>query len=261
MGDASRSLLSRDVRRRGGRRDSRGLADEAIFLSESAITLCHRVTSVQPTFVESGSTSSLGADLVVYHASGHADFSDLRIALGDGILSGDHGREIELARQIESNSAEIDSYQAELNAERGRLIENSYLGRFGKTCEPVFHAVGWDWKIGVGVVASFPAREVIIATLGTIYSLGGDVDENSEGLQSQLKSAQWPDGRPVFNVVTAVSIMVFFALCAQCAATLMTIRQETQTWRWPIFTFVYMTGLAYFAAWLVFVVGTRIAAS
>jgi ferrous iron transport protein B len=118
--------------------------------------------------------------------------------------------------------------------------------------------VGWDWKIGVGVIASFPAREVIIATLGTIYSLGGDVDEQSDSLRSQLLESKWPDGRPVFNVVTAVSLMVFFALCAQCAATLMTIRYETQTWRWPIFTFVYMTSLAYFGAWLVYVIGSRL---
>ncbi len=102
-----------------------------------------------------------------------------------------------------------------------------------------------DWKIGVGVIAAFPAREVIIATLGTIYSLGGDIDEESDSLREQLQASTWPDGRPVFNMVTALSIMVFFALCAQCAATLMTIYRETQSWWWPLFTFAYMTTLAY----------------
>jgi ferrous iron transport protein B len=183
-----------------------------------------------------------------------------------------HQREIELAQAIEAKQVnfdpasmtpeelaiqerELQQLKTEHNQECGRVIEQSFLGRFGKSVAPIFHSVGWDWKIGVGVIASFPAREVVIATLGTIYSLGGEVDENDEGLQQQLKSATWPDGRPVFTLTTAISLMVFFALCAQCAATLMTIRQETQTWTWPIFTFVYMTGLAYFGAWLVFMIG------
>ncbi len=190
-----------------------------------------------------------------------------------GYFPGNHQLEIATANEIEAKQSDllleadanakaaieqsILALQHELNEEKGRLIETSYLGRFGKTLEPVFLTVGWDWKIGVGVIASFPAREVIIATLGTIYSLGGDVNENDDSLKSQLLASTWPDGRPVFNSVTAISLMVFFALCAQCAATLMTIRYETQTWRWPIFTFLYMTGLAYFGAWLVYVVGSR----
>lgn len=166
----------------------------------------------------------------------------------------------ELAKDLEATPIElnpqIEEWTIQVNHERSRLIESSYLGRFGKSLEPVFHAVGWDWKIGVGVIAAFPAREVIIATLGTIYSLGSDIDESSDSLKEQLQASTWPDGRPVFNLVTALSIMVFFALCAQCAATLMTIYRETQSWWWPVFTFLYMTGLAYFGAWLVYTIGT-----
>jgi ferrous iron transport protein B len=157
--------------------------------------------------------------------------------------------------QTENNNAEVISKR--INELRASSIEQSFLGRFGRSIEPVFHAVGWDWKIGVGVIASFPAREVIIATLGTIYSLGGDVDEGSDSLAEQLRASKWPDGRPVFTWVTATSIMVFFALCAQCAATLVAIKRETITWFWPVFTFVYMTTLAYFSAMLVYVVGSR----
>jgi len=186
----------------------------------------------------------------------------------------DHRREISMTNDLELALAALNRTQSpakadgllpdnvanlkrSINEERGRLIQASYLGRFGHALEPVFHAVGWDWNIGVGVIASFPAREVIIATLGTIYSLGGEIDEESDTLRSQLQASTWPDGRPVFNAVTAISLMVFFALCAQCAATLMTIRYETQSWRWPIFTFVYMTSLAYLGAWLVYVIGSR----
>ena len=134
-----------------------------------------------------------------------------------------------------------------------QLLANSFLGRFGKVIEPVVKPLGWDWRIGVGVLASFPAREVIVATLGTIYSLGGDVDEKSQGLQSALQSANWPDGRPVYSIPVAMSIMVFFALCAQCASTLMVIRRETNHWGWAGFTFVYMTVLAYIGAWIAYV--------
>ncbi|MCY2976926.1 MAG: ferrous iron transport protein B [Planctomycetota bacterium] len=158
---------------------------------------------------------------------------------------------------VSTSDVHVEAISMRINKLRATSIEQSFLGRFGRSIEPVFHAVGWDWKIGVGVIASFPAREVIIATLGTIYSLGSDVDEGSESLAEQLRASKWPDGRPVFTWVTALSIMVFFALCAQCAATLVAIKRETKTWFWPVFTFVYMTALAYFSAMLVFVVGSQ----
>jgi len=177
----------------------------------------------------------------------------------------DHREENQLVAKLEAidqqalqpENENVEAISTRINELRASSIEQSFLGRFGRSIEPVFHAVGWDWKIGVGVIASFPAREVIIATLGTIYSLGGDVDEGSDTLAEQLRASKWPDGRPVFTWVTAMSIMVFFALCAQCAATLVAIKRETITWFWPVFTFVYMTTLAYFSAMLVYVVGSR----
>lgn len=175
----------------------------------------------------------------------------------------DHTRRHELQRLIESESAgvseeQVAMWEGELKRESARLLESSVLGRIGHAIEPVVRPLGWDWKIGVGAVASFPAREVIIATLGTIYSLGGDVDEDSEGLISALQDAKWPDGRPVYNLAVALSIMVFFALCAQCVSTLLVIRRETNSWRWPIFSFVYMTGLAYFGALVTYQVAIRL---
>jgi len=146
-----------------------------------------------------------------------------------------------------------EALQQQANVLRSELIESSFLGMVGHRIEPIVKPLGWDWKIGVATIASFPAREVIIATLGTIYSLGSGETHESEGLQEKLKAARWPeDGRPVFTLGTALSIMVFFALCAQCSATLMTIRRETNSWRWPIFSFVYMTTLAYIGAWLTY---------
>jgi len=157
--------------------------------------------------------------------------------------------------------AQLDQLQEQLHQVSGQLLADSYLGRSGRWVEPLVKPLGWDWRIGVSVIASFPAREVVLATMGTIFSLGSEVaddgDENKNRFVSALRNAKWPDGRPLFTLPVAVSIMVFFALCAQCAATLMIIRRETNSWRWPIVTFVYMTGLAYIAAFVVFQVGSR----
>jgi ferrous iron transport protein B len=135
-------------------------------------------------------------------------------------------------------------------------LEQSWLGRAGRLVEPVVRPLGWDWRIGCAVIASFPAREIVISTLGVVYRLGAEQDESSESLRETLCSATWPGtDRPVFNVPVALSIMVFFALCAQCAATLAVIRRETNSWRWPAFTFVYMTTLAYVGALATYQIG------
>ena len=143
---------------------------------------------------------------------------------------------------IHERLAEID------RAESGAYLKQSLLARMGHLIEPVVEPLGWDWRIGTAVIASFPAREVVIATLGTIYNLGSDQDEASAGLRKKLQTAKHPDGRLVFNVPVALSIMVFFALCCQCGATLATIRRQTGSWRWPVATFAYMTVLGYLGA-------------
>jgi ferrous iron transport protein B len=182
-----------------------------------------------------------------------------------GYFPADHSRQHNLEAQIEAleaqesdaeaDAAALSQLRAEHVAESSQLIRQSFLGRSGQAIEPAVKPLGWDWRIGVGVLASFPAREVIIATLGTIYSLGGDVDEESEGLMDAMRNSTWPDGSPVYNVPVALSVMVFFALCAQCASTLMIIRRETNSWRWPVFSFVYMTVLAYVGALITYQVG------
>jgi ferrous iron transport protein B len=139
----------------------------------------------------------------------------------------------------------------------------SFLGRAGQWIEPAVRPLGWDWRIGCAAIASFPAREVVMGVLGVIYHLGPEVDVGADGdqsrLQEQLRAARWDDtGKPVYNLPVALSIMVFFALCAQCAATLAVIRRETNSWRWPVFTFTYMTTLAYLGALLTYQIGIRI---
>ncbi len=151
------------------------------------------------------------------------------------------------ARQVAREA--LDDRLSKINHEEpGAYLRHSLLGRMGRWIEPVVKPLGWDWRIGTAAIASFPAREVVLATMGTIYNLGQEQDETSLGLREEFKKATWPDGRPVYNLAVALSIMVFYALCCQCGATLATIKRETNSWRWPLFTFTYMTTLSYVAA-------------
>lgn len=136
--------------------------------------------------------------------------------------------------------------------------KDNYFARVGQIIEPAVKPLGWDWHIGMAVLSAFPAREVVISTLGTIYDVGGEVDEKSDSLREMLHKATWPDGRPVYNLAVAFSIMVFFALCCQCGATVATIRRETNSWGWAGFAFTYMTVLAYAAALVVYQVMARV---
>lgn len=154
---------------------------------------------------------------------------------------------------------ELGEIEREISATYQR---HSILGRFGRTVEPIFRPLGWDWRIGTAVIASFPAREVVVATLGVMFNVGDvspDSPETGQELHRRLRSATWEGSdRPVFNIAVALSLMVFYALCAQCAATLAVIRRETNSWRWPAFTFTYMTALAYCGALVTYQVASRI---
>lgn len=141
--------------------------------------------------------------------------------------------------------------EAQEQALSSAYLNQSILARIGKAAQPIFAPLGFDWKITVGILAAFPAREVIIATYGMILNLG-DTDETSKDLQSQLKQEKHPDGRLVYSPLVAICLMIFFALCCQCMATLATIKRELNSWKWPIFTFTYMTGLAYVVTLLVY---------
>jgi ferrous iron transport protein B len=161
---------------------------------------------------------------------------------------------------------EIDTAEDHVNALRGEWKRRSLLGRMGKALEPAVRPLGWDWRIGMAALASFPAREVVVGTLGIIYNQGHvDTDEIRDAanvadtrLARAMIDARWDDEpeRKVFTVPAALSLMVFFALCCQCASTLAVIRRETRSWRWPAFTFVYMTVLAYVGALVVYQVGS-----
>ena len=142
-------------------------------------------------------------------------------------------------------------------------VEQSWMGRFGKAVQPVFDPCGFDWKITVGVLASFPAREVIVSTLGVTYSVGEGAEADSGHLQQAMRDAKWSAGpragTPIFSLAAVLALMVFFALCSQCGPTVATLAQETGGWRWAVGSFLYMTALAWIVAALVYQVVSRLA--
>lgn len=136
--------------------------------------------------------------------------------------------------------------------EQSERSEKSYIGRAGKFCEPVLQPLGFNWKIGVGVISAFAAREVLVGTLAIIYGVGKDADESSDSLRQALQADRYPDGRPVFTPLVAVSLMVFFVLALQCISTFAVVRRETNGWKWPLFQLGYMTALAYVGSLIVY---------
>lgn len=161
-----------------------------------------------------------------------------------------------LKSQTEASNMKEDELALALekldNQEKAEQIDYSIIGRMGHTIEPVVKPLGWDWRIGISVIASFPARELIVSTLGIIFGLGEDEDEESSVLRQTLGNAKNTDNSKLFSLPVGLSVMIFFALCAQCAATLATIKRETKSWKWPIVTFTYMTALAYVSAFFVY---------
>ena len=130
--------------------------------------------------------------------------------------------------------------------------ENSLLGNMGKFVEPVFRPLGYDWKISIAVLGSFAARETFVSTLATIYSLGEVDVEEGEAEQrtviTRLQEEMRPDGTPMFNLATGVSILLFFASAMQCISTFAIVRKETNSWKWAIIQWLFMTGFAYLSA-------------
>lgn len=139
----------------------------------------------------------------------------------------------------------------------GDQLRHSFAGRLGHLIEPAIEPLGFDWRIGVGIIGAFAAREVFVSTLAIVFDIESDGAED-EPLREALRSATWPDGRPLMTPLAGVSLMVFFVLACQCMSTVAVVRRESGTWRWPLFMVAYMTLLAYGASLAVYQVGARL---
>ena len=175
----------------------------------------------------------------------------------DLALSRDYAQEattIEVTGVTEGvpESALVDQLAALGGLEEAERLRASWGGRLGRTLEPVIAPLGFDWKIGVGLIGAFAAREVFISTMGVVYGMGDGVDEETVPLREHLQAEVWPDGRRVYTPLVGLSLMVFFALAAQCMSTLAVVKRETKSYRWPAFLFSYMTALAWVASFCVY---------
>ncbi len=148
----------------------------------------------------------------------------------------------EYAQKLTENPGDADQLEVWKNAQ---LLENSYAGILGRAIEPVIKPLGYDWKIGIALITSFAAREVFVGTMATLYSVGGDADEESPTLRKKMAAAVKPDGSKVYTLATGVSLMIFYVLAMQCMSTLAIVKRETGSWKWPLIQFLFMTVLAY----------------
>ena len=130
-------------------------------------------------------------------------------------------------------------------------IAQSFAGQMGHAIEPIIRPLGYDWKIGIGLIASFAAREVFVGTMAIVYNIEGDVDEESTTLRDTMLAERHADGSPVYTPLVCLSIMVFYVLAMQCISTVAVVRRETNSWSWPLFQIAYMTVLAYLGAFAV----------
>jgi ferrous iron transport protein B len=132
-------------------------------------------------------------------------------------------------------------------------IAHSIAGQIGRAIEPLIQPLGFDWKIGIGLVGSLAAREVFVSTMSIVYNVEkGDDDQSDESLRQIMSEEKRDDGSPVYTPLVCVGLMVFYVLAMQCVSTLAIVRRETNSWRWPAFQLLYMTSLAYLASLLVY---------
>jgi ferrous iron transport protein B len=140
--------------------------------------------------------------------------------------------------------------------EAGDKLRNSFAGMLGRAIEPFIAPLGFDWKMGIGIVSSFAAREVFVSTMSIVYNIGQNEDSGeSTELQAALRRQKHPDGTPVYSTLTALTLMVFYVFALQCVSTVAIVRRETNSWKWPLFQWAYMGALAWTLAFMTFHLG------
>lgn len=192
-------------------------------------------------FVSQAGTIILAVSLTLWFLSNYpksdppAQVADLMSQAEDAEQSGDLSGAIAM-------SSEAERVQAQSR------LQNSFAGHIGHAIEPLIAPLGFDWQIGIGILSSFVAREVVVSTLAIVYGVGDAGAENPNSLYDTLRRATRSDGSPVFGIATSMSLLVFYILAAQCFSTTAIVRRETNGWKWPLFQIGYMTSLAYVAA-------------
>ena len=137
-------------------------------------------------------------------------------------------------------------------AETGEKLRQSFAGYLGRAIEPLIKPLGFDWKMGIGIIGSFAAREVFVSTMSTVYNVG-EVQKDNKGtasLAGMLKEQKRADGSPLYTPLLGLTLMVFYVFALQCVSTVVIVRRETNSWKWPAFQWAYMTALAWVLSFL-----------
>jgi ferrous iron transport protein B len=153
----------------------------------------------------------------------------------------------------EAQAAQLSTVDA---AERSEQVRHSVAGRVGTAMEPALRPLGFDWRIGVGLIGAFAAREVFVSTMGMVFGIAEDPEEESAPLRDALKQATHRDGTPLITPLAGVSLMLFFVFACQCMSTIAVVRRESGSWKWPILMFTYMSVLAYVVSLAVYQLGS-----
>jgi ferrous iron transport protein B len=184
-------------------------------------------------------------------------------AVGTPLLSPSDGERAGVRGPLSASSASspqpstLDTLAALDNEEAGARLRQSFAGRLGRFIEPVIAPLGFDWKMGIGIISSFAAREVFVSTMSTVYNVGKaeKTESSMNSLAKTLQAQKRSNGSPVYTPLIAVTLMVFYVFALQCVSTVAIVRRETNSWKWPFFQWVYMGLLAWIFAFLTFHIG------
>jgi ferrous iron transport protein B len=183
------------------------------------------------------------------HADGAAT-TGVSATTNTGNAPGERGKTAAREETVQPAAGASNVAEA-VDGDAGEQIRQSYAGRLGHLIEPAIAPLGFDWKMGIGLIASFAARETLVSTLSIVYNVG-DATEEPNSLIEAVRNARRADGSPAWTPLVAVSMMVFFVLACQCMSTIAIVRRETNSWRWPLFMVSYMLVLAYVASFITY---------
>jgi ferrous iron transport protein B len=167
-------------------------------------------------------------------------------------------RHADLEQQYETKKAAVAANEEavkKLDEEHaGETLRRSFAGLTGRAIEPIIKPLGFDWKIGIGLVASFAAREVFVSTMSTVYNIGegDDTEASTKVLADTLREQNRPDGSRLYTPLLGVTLMVFYVFALQCVSTVAVVRRETNSWKWPAFQWAYMGALAWIFAFITY---------
>lgn len=174
-------------------------------------------------------------------------------------IAAEHGAEVAAVEGAIAAGSEDPAAMAVADAWQGAQTAGSYAGRLGHAIEPAIAPLGYDWKIGVGLIGAFAAREVFVSTLAIAHSVGEVEEDAGDGpLAAAIRADTRPDGTPLWTMPVALGLLAFFALAMQCISTVAVVRSETGGWRWPILQLVWMSGLAWLVAFAIYQIGSRL---